>query len=87
MSEIKIIEGEISNDFRSETSSLNSFRFDKIKRMYTICHPDKSIIRGWHGHQFEKKCFISLKEFLSQPLLNWMAGIIPQMIYNQSFSH
>ena len=57
MSEIRVVEGEIFEDARGKISSLNSFKFEDIKRMYTIYHPDQSIVRGWHAHQFEKKWF------------------------------
>lgn len=57
MSEIKIISGEIHNDERGILSSLNAFDFEGVERFYFIRHPDKSVIRGWHGHQFEKKWF------------------------------
>ena len=61
MSEIKLIQGEIFQDFRGKISSLNDFRFDDVQRLYFIHHPDKEVIRGWHGHQFEKKWFYCVK--------------------------
>jgi len=61
MSEIQLIQGEIFNDYRGQISSLNDFRFDGVQRCYFIHHPDKKIIRGWHGHQFEKKWFYCVK--------------------------
>ncbi|MFI3281028.1 MAG: WxcM-like domain-containing protein [Rikenellaceae bacterium] len=61
MSEIKIIQGEIFNDYRGRISSLNSFDFEGVERFYFIHHPDKSVIRGWHGHKFEKKWFYCVK--------------------------
>lgn len=54
---VKLIPGEIFDDERGRIMSLNSFRFDGVKRTYTIHHPDASIVRGWHGHQHERKWF------------------------------
>jgi len=61
MSEIKIIQGEIFIDERGKISSLNDFCFDDVQRFYFIHHPDKNVVRGWHGHQFEKKWFYCVK--------------------------
>jgi dTDP-4-dehydrorhamnose 3,5-epimerase len=61
MSAIKIIQGEIFKDDRGQISSLNSLQFDGIKRCYFIHHPDTETIRGWHGHQVEKKWFYCIK--------------------------
>ena len=61
MSEIKLIQGEIFQDSRGKISSLNDFRFDGVQRFYFIHHPNKEVIRGWHGHQFEKKWFYCVK--------------------------
>lgn len=58
---IRLIDGEIFKDERGKIGSLNSFRFDEIKRSYYIVHHDKNIIRGWHGHKFEKKWFWCIK--------------------------
>lgn len=57
MSDVKIIEGEIFRDHRGVISSLNNFRMDGVKRIYFIHHPDKSVVRGWHAHQHERKWF------------------------------
>lgn len=61
MSQINVIKGEIFRDERGQISSLNTFRFDEIKRMYIIHHLDINVIRGWHGHQYEKKWFYCMK--------------------------
>ena len=61
MSKIKLIQGEIFQDSRGKITSLNDFRFDSVQRLYFIHHPDKEVIRGWHGHQFEKKWFHCVK--------------------------
>jgi len=61
MSEIHVIQGDIFTDHRGKICSLNNFRFGDVQRFYFIHHPDKSIVRGWHGHQFEKKWFYCVK--------------------------
>lgn len=74
MSEIKLIQGEIYQDGRGVISSLNAFDFEGVERFYFIRHPDKSVIRGWHGHQFEKKWFYCVKGSFSLAFVkpdNW----------------
>ena len=74
MDEIKVVEGEIFTDHRGRISSLNDFRFDGVQRCYTIYHPDTSVIRGWHGHKYEKKWFYCLKGSFTLALVridNW----------------
>lgn len=74
MSEVKIIQGEIFQDHRGQISSLNEFHFDGVKRCYIIHHPDKSVIRGWHGYQFERKWFYCVKGKVTIALVkidNW----------------
>jgi dTDP-4-dehydrorhamnose 3,5-epimerase len=61
MSEITIIQGEIFEDHRGMIYSLNDFILNGVKRYYLIHHPNTSIIRGWHAHQFEKKWFYCVK--------------------------
>ena len=61
MADVKIIDGEIFRDHRGQISSLNAFRFPGVERFYFIHHPDASVIRGWHGHQYEKKWFYCVR--------------------------
>ena len=61
MADVKIVDGEIFRDQRGQISSLNAFRFPGVERFYFIHHPDTSVIRGWHGHQHEKKWFYCVK--------------------------
>ena len=61
MADVKVIDGEIFRDHRGQISSLNAFRFPGVERFYFIHHPDTSVIRGWHGHQHEKKWFYCVK--------------------------
>ncbi|MEG1608216.1 MAG: WxcM-like domain-containing protein [Mucinivorans sp.] len=74
MAEIKIIEGEIFSDFRGQISSLNNFRFNGVERCYFIHHPSTDVIRGWHGHRYEKKWFYCLKGAFTMAFIeidNW----------------
>lgn len=74
MSEIKVIQGEIFRDHRGQISSLNEFHFEGVKRCYIIHHPDESVVRGWHGHQFERKWFYCVKGEVTIALVkidNW----------------
>ncbi|MFA6653397.1 MAG: dTDP-4-dehydrorhamnose 3,5-epimerase family protein [Candidatus Delongbacteria bacterium] len=52
-----LITGETFTDSRGTLSYANSFDLSPIKRMYTITHPDKNVIRAWQGHQRESKWF------------------------------
>lgn len=61
MADVKVIQGEIFEDYRGKISSLNAFRFPGVERVYFIHHPDVSVIRGWHGHCYEKKWFYCVK--------------------------
>lgn len=61
MSQIEVIQGEIFTDARGRISSLNNFDFEGVERFYFIHHPDKSVVRGWHGHKYEKKWFYCVK--------------------------
>jgi dTDP-4-dehydrorhamnose 3,5-epimerase len=61
MAEIKVVEGEVFVDHRGEILSANNLDFAEIKRSYTITNADTEIIRGWHGHQDEKKWFWCLR--------------------------
>ncbi len=74
MSDIQVIQGEIFRDERGQISSLNEFHFEGVKRTYIIHHPDASVIRGWHAHQFERKWFYCIKGAFSVALVkidNW----------------
>ncbi len=85
MEEIKVIEGEIYKDDRGQISSLNNFRFGEVKRFYFIHHHNINVIRGWHGHQFEKKWFYCVKGAFTLALVkidNWenpSSDLIPEI--------
>lgn len=59
--EVTVVEGEVFSDARGVITSLNSFHFEGVKRVYFIHHPDVSVVRGWHGHQNERKWFYCVK--------------------------
>ena len=61
MADVKVINGEIFQNRCGQISSLNAFRFPGVERFYFIHHSDTSVIRGWHGHQYEKKWFYCVK--------------------------
>lgn len=61
MSEIKVIQGEIFDDYRGRICSLNEFHFDGVRRCYVIHHPDETVVRAWHAHQNERKWFYCVK--------------------------
>lgn len=61
MSEITVIQGEIFRDERGVITSLNDFHLEGVRRTYYIHHPDETVVRGWHGHQYERKWFYCVK--------------------------
>lgn len=91
MSEVQVIEGEIFKDHRGVISSLNDFKFGGVKRCYFIRHPDCAIVRGWHGHQFEKKWFYCVKGEFTLAVVkpdNWKSpsGDLVAEVFNLSDS-
>ena len=61
MEEIKVVAGGISVDERGIITHVNDFDMSDIERFYVIHQNETSVIRAWHGHQFEKKYFYVLK--------------------------
>ena len=89
MSKVTVVEGEIYRDARGQISSLNNFHFEGVKRCYIIHHPDTSVVRGWNGHQFERKWFYCLKGSFTVALVevdNWEnpSTDLPAEVYNLS---
>lgn len=82
---ISIVDGEIFTDHRGQISSLNNFRFPGVERVYFIHHSSEEVIRGWHGHQFEKKWFYCIKGSFTVALVevdNWESpstNLIPEV--------
>jgi dTDP-4-dehydrorhamnose 3,5-epimerase len=56
-----LIIGNNFSDHRGTLNFVNDFKFDSVKRFYTISHPDPSIVRAWQGHQTETKHFFVTK--------------------------
>lgn len=61
MSEIRVIRGDISIDYRGQISHVNSLDMSEVERFYIIHQNDTSTIRAWHAHQHEKKWFYAVK--------------------------
>ena len=61
MNRIRIIEGDISVDYRGRISHVNDLDMNEVERFYIIHQKDTSIIRAWHAHQYEKKWFYAVK--------------------------
>jgi len=60
-----LIQGNSYTDPRGTLRFVNDFRFEGIKRFYSITHPDTSVIRAWQGHKIETKhFFVSKGRFL-----------------------
>lgn len=55
------LEGNIFSDERGKLFFNNEFDLSSIKRMYFIENKASTIIRGWQGHQIEKRWFIAVK--------------------------
>ena len=66
---MQLIKGNIHQDHRGIVSFVNDFHFEKVKRFYTITHPDTSTIRAWQGHKLETKYFYITKGSF---LINWI---------------
>lgn len=52
-----LLKGGTYSDERGTLSFVNEFDLSPVKRMYSIIHPDKSVVRAWQGHQQESKWF------------------------------
>ena len=61
MKKVEVIQGEVFTDHRGIINSLNDWHLSGVRRTYTIYHPDCSVMRGWHGHQHERKWFCCIK--------------------------
>lgn len=55
------LKGGTFSDERGILSFVNEFDLSPVKRMYSIVHPDKSVVRAWQGHQQESKWFKCIK--------------------------
>lgn len=61
MSDIQVLTGGIYRDERGELVHMNGYNLAGAHRYYIIKHDNTEVIRGWHGHQFERKWFQCLK--------------------------
>jgi dTDP-4-dehydrorhamnose 3,5-epimerase len=50
-----LIAGGLAADDRGELAFINDFRFEGVKRFYTISNYRQGFIRAWHGHKREAK--------------------------------
>lgn len=54
---VEVFTGGTHTDNRGTLSYFNDLDLSPVKRFYKIEHPDMNIVRGWQGHQHEKKWF------------------------------
>lgn len=87
MSEIRIIQGDISVDYRGQISHVNSLEMSEVRRFYIIHQNDTSIIRAWHAHQHEKKWFYAVKGSFTTAFVkiddweNPSHGLLPEVFH------
>jgi dTDP-4-dehydrorhamnose 3,5-epimerase len=55
MSELQVIQGNLSVDDRGQVSFVNGFNFAGVKRFYAIRNHRQGFIRAWHAHKKESK--------------------------------
>jgi dTDP-4-dehydrorhamnose 3,5-epimerase-like enzyme len=53
--ELSLIKGGVSIDDRGEVTFINEFKFENVKRFYTVANHRSGFIRAWHGHKIEGK--------------------------------
>ena len=53
--EVKLYEGGLGVDDRGTVAFCNDFKFENVKRFYTVDNSDYMFIRAWHGHKNEGK--------------------------------
>lgn len=87
MNEIKIVSGGIFEDHRGKLIHNGDFDFDGVERYYFIKHDNTTVIRGWHGHQYEKKWFQCVAGAFNMALVapndwnNPSADLVPELFY------
>jgi dTDP-4-dehydrorhamnose 3,5-epimerase-like enzyme len=54
-SEPVLLRGGLSVDDRGELGFVNDFRFEGVKRFYTVANHRAGFVRAWHGHRKEAK--------------------------------
>jgi dTDP-4-dehydrorhamnose 3,5-epimerase-like enzyme len=53
--EPELLRGGLAVDDRGELGFVNDFRFDGVKRFYTVANHEVGFVRAWHGHRREAK--------------------------------
>lgn len=61
MQKPKLLKGGTYTDARGTLSFVNEFDLSPVRRMYSIVHSDKNVVRAWQGHQQESKWFKCIK--------------------------
>jgi dTDP-4-dehydrorhamnose 3,5-epimerase-like enzyme len=54
-SEPVLFRGGLAIDDRGELGFVNDFRFEGVKRFYTVANHRAGFVRAWHGHRKEGK--------------------------------
>src|SRR5262245_31995953 len=50
-----LLAGGLAADDRGELGFVNDFRFEGVKRFYTVTNHREGFVRAWHGHRREAK--------------------------------
>ncbi|MFH0821182.1 MAG: dTDP-4-dehydrorhamnose 3,5-epimerase family protein [Pseudomonadota bacterium] len=56
-----VLQGGIAVDDRGEVGFVNDFRFEDVKRFYTVSNHGRGFVRAWHGHRHESKYVMSVR--------------------------
>lgn len=89
---VRVIEGEVFTDHRGVITSVNDFHMEGPRRIYFIHHPDTKVVRGWHGHRYERKWFYCVNgtfELAVVKIDDWLnpsADLVPE-IFQLSEEH
>lgn len=51
----KLLSGGLAVDDRGEVGFVNDFRFENVKRFYTVRNHASGFVRAWHAHRKESK--------------------------------
>ena len=55
MNDPYLMDGTLSVDDRGEVGFVNDFKFDMVKRFYSVRNHRSFFVRAWHGHKLESK--------------------------------
>jgi len=56
----ELLRGGLAVDDRGEVAFVNEFRFDDVKRFYTVSNHAAGFVRAWHGHRHEAKYVLAV---------------------------